>query len=148
MPPGVLRRAASAYAERFLPVRLQALSVVGESAPTVPAPRKGSSGADAGGTTQGGAALPRRRVAVSGWVALRDGRAGGGRAGTPAAVRAVRTQALRSSSTAGRLQGFPPQVFFSVCVANVRARSKTSRFKLSWTFHQIFNTSFIQMRKR
>lgn len=92
--------------------------VVGESAPTVPAPLWGSSGDDAGGTTQG--SPPGRRVAVTGWVALTDGQTDGGWAGTPAAVRAVRTQALRSSSAARRVRGFSPHVVFSVHVAEVQ----------------------------
>lgn len=68
------------------------------------------------------------------------GQTDGGQAGTLAAVRAVWTWALCSLSTGWSPQGFPPRVFFSGHVGNVRAWSKTSRFKLSWASHQMSNT--------
>lgn len=135
MPPGFLRCAASAYANRS----------VGEGALTAPAPPIGSSGASAGGTRQGSPPQAEGRSNRAGGT---DGWTDGWRMSWDSST-CTGCVDTGSSSTAGRLQGFPSSCLrLRLRCQSATAQSQTSRFRLSWAFHQIVKTSRVHMKKR
>lgn len=89
--------------EVFAYVATSPSTVLGESAPTMPEPLKGLSGAGAGGSTW---SSPPQAERHSNWVALTEGQMDGGWAGTLAAC-AVWTQVLCSNSTFRSAIGLP-----------------------------------------